>query len=127
MRAGNSQSRQTDGAHSQDKRQWQRLEMASWLSIAVHGVAASCMAFVLAPGLDVNSDMQARCTFIASNRLIWTCGWFTWNLAAISILNFFVSFCSANKHSAQSVHLLKLGLCLGTAAIAADLCAESIE
>lgn len=85
------------------------------------------MVTFLAKGLDINRDLPDRCMFIASHKLMWMGGWFIWNLAAISILNLFLCFRNAHSSKMSDTHLLQLAVLLGTAGIAADLCAESLE
>lgn len=107
-----------------DKLEWQALHRAVMFALGAHITASIAMAVVLGQGLETNPNMEARLTFIAGNSHIWAGGWFLWNLAALSILNFFVAF--ARVHG-RSTPVLSLCVVMTAAAIACDLSSESVE
>ena len=59
--------------------------MAAWIALAVHIAAGLATAFILRPGLETNTDFDARLHYISENKTIWIAGWFVWNAAALSI------------------------------------------
>ncbi len=105
---------------------WKILHQSVVLALIVHITAGLAMAAVLGRGLDTNPDLQNRLSFIANNSFLWAGGWLLWNVAAISIINFFVAFARAHRGTGQG-HWLTLCVAIAAAAIACDLASESVE
>lgn len=61
----------------------------AWLAAATHLVAAAGMLFLLRPGLPGFPE-EERLAYIASHRAAWLVGWLIWQLAAISLMGFYV-------------------------------------
>ncbi|HEV7242200.1 MAG TPA: hypothetical protein VGQ36_23420 [Thermoanaerobaculia bacterium] len=61
----------------------------AWLAAATHVVAAAGMLFLLRRGLPGFAE-EERLAYIASHRAAWLGGWLMWQLAAISLMGFYV-------------------------------------
>lgn len=109
------------GSHSG----WRSLVFAVMFAVLMHFFASAAMALFLGQGLETNTDITSRLSFICNNGPIWVGGWLLWNVAALSLLNFFVVFRLA--HAGVASHLLTLCIVLTATAIACDLSAETIE
>lgn len=70
------------------------------------------------------NDLSARIAYVGDHVLAWRVGWFVWNLAAISLLGFFVVL--AARWRAQAPILCGLALLCAAAGLAADLGAETM-
>ena len=106
---------------------WFDLRNASWLSVFIHALAGLSLLTILSHGLQTNGDLKYRIEFIAHNASIWVGGWCIWNVAALSILYFFLCLSRAWESEDKDSHrLLKLSIFLATAAVAIDLSAEAI-
>ena len=103
-----------------------RLSRAALLALGCHLVAGLSMALILRHGLETNSDLKSRLEFVAERRNLWIAGWFTWNVAAASIVYFYHSFHVAHS-KARYAGALRLALVFSGAGLAADLSAEAIE
>lgn len=115
----------TDPADEQLNR-WQTLKVSVILTFVAHMLAGLTMAAVLSQGLETNTNVPARLSFIVENRGLWIVSWITWNLASLSILNFYLALVRAHEKR-FSKQLLYLAMAVAAAAMAADLSAESIE
>src|ERR1700741_4043953 len=78
-----------------------RLRNAAWLAFILHALAGLVMAVILREGLDTNTDLKARLRFLFDHTLSWNLAWFTWNLAALSILWYFLCFALAHSSTAM--------------------------
>src|ERR1700724_2963302 len=78
-------------------RLWSHLSHAAWLAFAVHLLAGLAMALMLRHGLETNTDLTGRLRFVARHRLLWTAGWLSWTVAAVTILNFYARFAAAHR------------------------------
>ena len=96
------------------------LRRAAWVAFAAHLLAGTALALILRHGLETNPDLAGRMRFLAEHRTLWISGWLTWNVAALSMLWFSVSFAEAHGG-------LRIAVALVSAAVAADLGAEAIE
>lgn len=98
-----------------------RLRRAAVLAFCAHLVAGLSLALVLERGLETTPEIQDRFAFLVNQWALWTLGWLTWTVAAISILYFFLAF--ADSHYIRS----RLPVYLTIIAIAPDLVAQAIE
>ncbi|HKR62488.1 MAG TPA: hypothetical protein VJZ00_02050 [Thermoanaerobaculia bacterium] len=57
----------------------------AWIAAATHAVAAAAMLLVMRRGLPEFTEAD-RLTFFATQRLAWTLGWMTWQLAVLSLI-----------------------------------------
>ena len=83
------------------------------------------MVVVLRDGLPgLGSDASTRASFIGSHTVPWRLGWLTWNLAAISLVAFYIAL----KRDTCSDHglLPRLAVLCAVAGLAADLSAEAL-
>ena len=111
-----------------DTRVWLRLRFAAWLAVAVHLLAGVAMATVLRLGLDTTSDLPIRLRFLVESTPLWIGGWLTWNLAALSILYFYLAFAAAHATEKDApITPLAFAAVLSIVGMAADLAAEAIE
>jgi hypothetical protein len=106
---------------------WSRLSRAAWLAFAVHLVAGLAMALILRHGLETNADLTGRLRFVAQHRPLWTAGWLSWTVAAVTILNFYARFAAAHRSRGASPAPLTTAVLLTTVAVAADWSAQAIE
>ena len=61
----------------------------AWIAAATHVVAAAGMLFLLRRGLPGFAE-EERLAYIATHRATWLGGWLMWQLAAISLMGFYV-------------------------------------
>ncbi|HXB56326.1 MAG TPA: hypothetical protein VN461_16240 [Vicinamibacteria bacterium] len=106
---------------------WPRLSRAAWLAFAAHLTAGLVMALILRNGLETNADLADRLRFVDQRRLLWTAGWITWTVAAITILNFYARFAVAHGSLGASPALLRSAVLLTVAAVGADWTAQAVE
>jgi hypothetical protein len=66
-----------------------RPSSVAFFSAATHVAASAAMVLLLRRGLPGFSD-EERLAYIAANRGAWTLGWVLWQIAAISLVAFFV-------------------------------------
>jgi len=105
-----------------------QLRRAAWLAFGLHVLAGFAMLFVLRHGLATNPDFLDRIEFLSRQKALWIAAWLVWNLAALSIVYFYVVFAIVHGNDGRSNPIaLVLAVVLGTAAIVADLGAEGIE
>lgn len=98
---------------------------AAYVAAAVNLAAGLVMLLVLRYGLPAGeSDLSARIAYVGDHVLAWRLGWLVWNLAAISLLGFFVVL--AARWRARAPILGGLALLCAAAGLAADLGAETI-
>src|SRR6185369_5019021 len=57
----------------------------AWLAAATHVVASAAMLFLLREGLP-GFDEAHRVAYLEANRSAWIGGWFTWQLAVLSLI-----------------------------------------
>jgi hypothetical protein len=97
------------------------LRRAAFLAWAAHLIAGLAMALLLRCGLETNPNLQDRLAYLVNHRAAWILAWFTWTLAALAILYFFIVF--------EQIHQLRSGIAVlvTVAAVAADLSAQAIE
>ncbi|MGZ5443721.1 MAG: hypothetical protein ACXW31_16430 [Thermoanaerobaculia bacterium] len=62
----------------------------AWFAAATHVVAAAGMLFLLRPGLPGFPE-DDRLAYMAMHRAAWIGGWLLWQLAAISLMGFYVA------------------------------------
>jgi hypothetical protein len=98
---------------------------AAYIAAAVNLAAGLVMLLVLRHGIPAGeSDLSTRIDYIAEHMTIWRIGWLVWNLAAISLLGFYVALA---EHWRQKAPILcGLALLCAAAGLAADLGAETI-
>ena len=106
---------------------WSRLSRAAWLAFAVHLMAGLAMALILRHGLETNADLTGRLRFVAARRLLWTAGWLSWTLAAVTILNFYARFAEAHRSRGVAPAALRAAVPLTVVAVVADWTAQAIE
>jgi len=97
------------------------LRRAAILAWAAHLIAGLAMALFLRCGLETNPNLQDRLAYLVNHRGAWILAWFTWTLAALAILYFFMVF--EETHQLRS----RIAVLVTVAAVAADLSAEAIE
>jgi hypothetical protein len=66
-----------------------RPSQVAWFAVATHVVAAGGMLFLLRRGLPGFPEDE-RLAYMAAHRAAWLGGWMVWQLAAISLLAFYV-------------------------------------
>src|SRR5215831_6388673 len=103
------------------------LRKAALLAFLLHLLAGISMAVVLRQGLDTNADFQDRLTFLINSRWLWTVAWLSWSLAALAILNFYMSFAAVHDAGAFLASPLWFAVLLTVAAVGLDLAAQAIE
>src|SRR3989338_2354126 len=108
---------------------WTQLRFAAALSLLVHVIAGLAMATVLCHGLETNSDVTSRFTFLTEHNLLWVSAWCTWNAAALSLFYFYWSFIKTHKESADKATkaIFTVVILLTIAGVIFDLSAESME
>ena len=98
---------------------------AAYIAAAVNLAAGLVMLVVIRYGIPAGeSDLSARIAYVGNHLLAWRLGWLVWNLAAISLLGFFVVLAARWRERAPI--LCGLALLCAAAGLAADLGAESI-
>ena len=98
---------------------------AAYVAAAVNLAAGLVMLLALRYGIPAGeSDLSARIAYVGDHILVWRAGWFVWNLAAISLLGFFVVL--AGRWRERAPILCGLALLCAAAGLAADLGAETI-
>lgn len=85
-------------------------------------IACLMMNGPMRPGLPVGEDLPARLTYINSHLLLWQLGWFSWMLAALSLLAFAVMLSTALQPGAARQY----GVLLVALGMAPDLMAETL-
>jgi hypothetical protein len=94
---------------------------AAYVAAAVNLTAGLVMLFALRHGIPAGeSDLPARIAYVTGHTVTWRLGWLVWNLAAISLLGFFVAL------AARAPILCELALLCAAGGLAADLGAETI-
>src|SRR2546426_53093 len=93
----------------------------AYLAAFANILAAALLLFVLRRGLPPRG-LLARAAFISSHEAGWRLGWFSWNVAAVTLLGLFLALASRWKNEAPV--LCGLAIVLATAGLAADLSAE---
>jgi hypothetical protein len=63
--------------------------IAPWICVATHLLAVAMLAIVLRHGGLTQPDAALRGAYIASHSAAWTFGWFTWMIAATSLVAFY--------------------------------------
>jgi hypothetical protein len=106
---------------------WRRLSRAAWLAFAAHLMAGLAMALILRRGLETNADLADRLRFVDQGRLLWTAGWITWTVAALTILNFYARFAAAHRSHGVPPAPLRTAVLLTVAAVGADWTAQAVE
>lgn len=99
-----------------------RLRNAAWLTLAIHAVAGAAMLLILKRGLATNPDLADRMNFVAQTTAPWRAAWLTWNLAAVSILYFFMRM--AQAHALETARWCRAALAIVVIAVIFDLSAE---
>lgn len=66
-----------------------RPSLIAWIAAATHVVAAAGMLFLLRRGLPGFAE-EERLAYIASHQVAWLGGWLMWQLAAVSLMGFYV-------------------------------------
>lgn len=98
---------------------------AAYIAAAVNLAAGLVMLVAIRYGIPAGeSDLSARIAYVGNHLLAWRLGWLVWNLAAISLLGFFVVLAARWRERAPS--LCGLALLCAAAGLAADLGAETI-
>jgi hypothetical protein len=98
---------------------------AAYIAAAVNLAAGLVMLLALRYGIPAGeSDLSARIGYVGDHILAWRVGWLVWNVAAISLLGFFVALAALWRERAPI--LCGLALLCGAAGLAADLGAETI-
>lgn len=98
---------------------------AAHVAAAVNLAAGLVMMLALRPGISAGErDLSARIAYVGNHILVWRVGWLVWNLAAISLLGFFVVLAARWRERAPI--LCGLALPCAAAGLAADLGAETI-
>lgn len=85
------------------------------------------MALILRHGLETNADLTDRLRFVAARRLLWTAGWLSWTVAAVTILNFYARFAAAHRSRGVPAAPLRTAVLLTIAAVGADWTAQAFE
>lgn len=85
------------------------------------------MALILRHGLETNADLADRLRYVARHRLLWTAGWLSWTMAAVTILNFYARFAAAHRSRGVSPAPLRMAVLLTIMAVAADWSAQAVE
>jgi hypothetical protein len=97
----------------------------AYLAAAVNLTAGLVMLLALRHGIPAGeSDLPARIAYVTGHALTWRLGWLVWNLAAISLLGFFVALAACWRDRAPI--LCELALLCAAGGLAADLGAETI-
>ena len=98
---------------------------AAYVAAAINLAAGIAMLLALRHGVPAGEDeLTARIAYIADHTLVWRAGWLIWNVAAISLLGFFVALAARWRERAPI--LCGLALLCAAAGLAADLAAETI-
>ncbi|MEX0816123.1 MAG: hypothetical protein WD027_01655 [Gaiellales bacterium] len=98
---------------------------AAYIAAAVNLAAGVVMLAALRYGIPAGeSDLSARIAYVGDHVLAWRLGWLVWNLAAISLLGFYVVL--AARWRARAPILCGVALLCAAAGLAADLGAETI-
>jgi hypothetical protein len=98
---------------------------AAYIAAAVNLAAGSVMLLTLRHGIPAGeSDLSNRIDYVVQHTVTWRIGWLVWNLAAISLLGFFVALAAAWQRRAPI--LCGLALLCAAGGLAADLGAETI-
>jgi hypothetical protein len=98
---------------------------AAYIAAALNLAAGLVMLLALRYGIPAgDSDLSARIAYVGDHVLVWRVGWLVWNLAAISLLGFFVVL--AARWRVRAPILCGLALLCAAAGLAADLAAETI-
>lgn len=98
---------------------------AAYIAAAVNLVAGLVMLLVLRPGVPAGEgDLSERIAYVGEHIVAWRVGWLVWNLAAISLLGFFVVLAARWRERAPI--LCGLALLCAAGGLAADLGAETI-
>lgn len=102
-----------------------RAAVAAFGAAATNFLAGVAMLVWLRPGLPVpGSALADRMAYVAAHPGVWKGGWLLWNLAAISLIVFFVSLAGLWQHRAPI--LCPSALLFAAGGLAADLSAEAI-
>jgi hypothetical protein len=97
----------------------------AYVAAAVNLAAGLVMLLTLRHGIPAGeSDLSARIAYVGDHIIVWRVGWLVWNLAAISLLGFFVVLAARWRERAPI--LCGLALLCAAAGLAADLGAETI-
>ena len=98
---------------------------AAYVAAVVNLAAGLVMLLALRHGIPAGErDLPARIAYVTEHTLTWRIGWLVWNLAAISLLGFFVALAARWRDRAPILCVLAL-LC-AAGGLAADLGAETI-
>jgi hypothetical protein len=98
---------------------------AAYVAAAANLTAGLVMLFALRHGVPAGeSDLPARIAYVTGHTITWQVGWLVWNLAAISLLGFFVALAAQWRDRAPI--LCELALLCAAGGLAADLGAETI-
>jgi hypothetical protein len=63
--------------------------LAPWLCAGLHVLGLAAMVLVLRHGMLTEPDAVRRATYIATHSTLWTAGWATWMLSALSLVAFY--------------------------------------
>jgi hypothetical protein len=66
--------------------------LANWppfLCAAIHTLGVLAILLLLRPGLQTQPDVIQRATYIAEHSAVWSIGWVTWMLCALSLILFY--------------------------------------
>ncbi|HUR83058.1 MAG TPA: hypothetical protein VM733_20035 [Thermoanaerobaculia bacterium] len=91
----------------------------AWLAAATHVVASAAMLLLLRRGLPGFAE-EERLAYIASHRAAWMCGWFLWQLAAVSLIAFYATL-AMRFNGVLSI----TAMCAAAAGISMDIACES--
>jgi hypothetical protein len=98
---------------------------AAFVAAAVNLLAGLVMLLWLRHGIPAGeSRLSERISYVGDNIIAWRAGWLVWNLAAISLLGFFVVLAACWRERAPI--LCGLALLCAAGGLAADLGAETI-
>ena len=101
-----------------------RLTRIAYAAAATNFIAAVLMVLVLGNGLPTSgTDPAVRLAFIRSHNFSWQLGWFAWNVAALTLLGFFLALRMADERPGW---ILNLAIACAAAGVAADLTAEAL-
>jgi hypothetical protein len=98
---------------------------AAYIAAAVNLSAGLVMLLALRQGIPAGgNDLSSRIAYVGDHTLAWRMGWLVWNVAAVSLLGFFVVLAACWRERAPI--LCGLSLLCAAAGLAADLGAETI-
>jgi len=97
----------------------------AYAAAGINAAAALVMLLWLRPGVPPGEEqLSERIAYVADNVGVWRTGWFVWNLAAISLVAFYVVLMLHWRGRAPI--LCRAAVLLAGAGLAADVGAESL-